>query len=250
MKNATSKDFTLIAGPCSVESLNFVQQHFKALPEATFLRGGLFKLRTKKNSFQGLGQKGVELIVRQKRDQDFCFVSEVIDERSLEDLVAITDILQIGTRNMYNYPLLKKVGATGKTVLLKRAMSATISEWLESAQYLNLPDEKIILCERGIRSFEPSYRNMLDLNAVAYLKQKTPYRVFVDPSHAVGIADLIPQLAKASLAVGADGLLIECHPRPKDALSDKEQALDLFQMRNLIEDLKALTPHFDRELRY
>ena len=214
------------------------------------MRGGLYKMRTSARSFQGLRDKGVELIAQAKKFRDFKFVSEVVDSESLEVLDPVTDIFQIGTRNMYNYELLKRVGQYQKPVILKRGMSATLNEWLEAAGYLGLAQEKIFLCERGIRNFEPSYRNVLDLTAVVYLKQNTDYQVLVDPSHAAGRSEMVIPLAKAAMACGADGLLIETHPEREKALSDGQQALSFEQAAQLIKELDLIGSSLGKRVVY
>lgn len=219
----------LLAGPCAVESQSQVEaiaDYVKAVG-ATCLRGGAFKPRTHPSSFQGLGWEGLAMMVAAAKQQGLAVVSELMDVRKLEQfLEAGVDLIQIGSRNMQNFDLLRALGETRTPVMLKRGLAATIEEWLGAAEYLVAGgNEQIILCERGIRSFEPNYRNCLDLSAVAVLKQSCPFPVIIDPSHACGRADLVTSLSLAAIAAGADGLLIETHYDPATALSDQDQAL-------------------------
>ena len=236
------KKFKIIAGPCSVES-KFQMQEILAMENSpSLIRGGTFKMRTQKTSFQGLGSEALTIIKELKREKDFSFVSEITDPRQIESFQGIVDVFQVGARNMYNYELLKELAQLGKPVILKRAFSATLSEWLGSADYLHpLGTDKTILCERGVRSFDSKLRNMLDLGSVIWLKQETTFPVIVDPSHAMGIDKYVPAAAFASMAAGADGIMVEVHPNPKAALSDKDQALSLFQYNQMIEQLKRLS---------
>ena len=255
MKNIVIKDFVLdessfaiMPGPCSIES----QEQFEIIVKSllnegiSIIRGGLFKLRTNPKDFQGLREKAFPLVKDLKKKENFLFVSEVTDPRQIEPLMDIVDIFQIGTRNMYNYDLLKELALKKCTILLKRNFSATIKEWVLAAQYLL--GNQVILCERGIRTFETAYRNTLDINAVAYLKQNYSYPVFVDPSHGTGSSSLVPEISKASLAVGANGLLIEVHNEPKKALSDSAQAISLDQFSLLMKDLKKLAKALDKKI--
>ncbi len=233
--------FLVISGPCAVES----EEQLKAVlstPDAPkLLRGGLFKMRTSPDSFQGLREEGAKLIAKLQEEINFQFVTEISDPRQIEVLEPITSMYQIGARNMYNYELLRELATLGKPVLLKRAFSATIKEWLGSAQYLQqLGEDKVVLCERGIRSFETELRNTLDLGSVIFLKENTNFKVMVDPSHAMGAAKFVPKAGLAAMAAGADGLIIESHPSPIDALSDAEQALDLEELSKLKLDLSSL----------
>ena len=220
-------NFVWIAGPCSVESrgqINKIAEQVK-LFGAQVLRGGAFKARTSPYSFQGLREEGLELLLDAGQKSGLPVVSEITDASQIS-LFSQVDIIQVGARNMQNFELLKVLGGTGKPVLLKRGFANTIEELLMSAQYLmESGNEKIILCERGIRTFEPATRSMLDLAAVSLLKKETNFPVIVDPSHAAGNADLVAPLAFAAAAAGADGLMIEVHTRPEQALCDGLQAV-------------------------
>jgi 3-deoxy-7-phosphoheptulonate synthase len=242
-------EFTIFSGPCSLESQQQVETQLSEL-NTNFVRAGIYKLRTEASSFQGLRNEGIELIKNLKKKYSFQFVSEVVSDSSAEALSKVVDYFQVGTRNMYNYELLKTLNSYNKPVILKRGFSATIKEWISAANYIDDAENRVILCERGVRSFESSYRNMLDLNAVAYLKAHTNFKVIVDPSHGTGRKELILPLAKASLAVGADGIMIEAHPSPKDALSDKEQALNHQELKNIIDEMKILSPFFGKKVVY
>ena len=243
--------FHVWAGPCAIESekqflttADFVQKK-----GATGLRGGIFKLRTNVKSFQGMREKALPIIQKMKTKTKLLFVSEITDPRQMDFLEPLLDVYQVGTRNMFNYELLKELGKIKKPVLLKRAFSAKITEWLKSADYLiQGGNENIILCERGIRTFETQTRNTLDLNAVAWLKKETSFPVFVDPSHGTGSADLVPSLGQAAVSAGADGLLIETHPEPEKALCDSFQALSFKNFEQLMKKLEKLTPLFGKQI--
>ncbi|GHE79174.1 3-deoxy-7-phosphoheptulonate synthase [Thalassotalea profundi] len=234
-------NFTVIAGPCSVESqeqlfgvANMLTQH-----NIPLLRGGAFKPRTSPYSFQGLGVEGLELLKSAKAKFNMPVVSEIIDPNDADLMYDYIDCFQIGARNMQNFRLLEAVGKQDKTVLLKRGMSATIEELLLAAEYIiNAGNSNVILCERGIRTFETATRNTLDLSAVAYLKEKSHLPVFVDPSHGTGIKSLINPLSRAAVAVGADGIIVEAHLNPKEALSDGHQALTAEDFATLMADIK------------
>ncbi len=243
--------FHVWAGPCAIESekqllmtVKFVKQQ-----EATGLRGGIFKLRTDPKDFQGLREDSLAMIQKIKSKESFLFVSEVTDPRQIGFLDQIVDVYQVGTRSMFNYELLKELGKIKRPILLKRAFSARIKEWLKAAEYIiQGGNEDIILCERGIRTFETETRNTLDLNAVAYLKKESSFPVFVDPSHGTGIDSLVVPMSKAALSAGADGLLIEIHPNPEEALCDAFQALPFKKFELLMRDLKQLLPLFGKQL--
>lgn len=243
--------FPVIAGPCSVES---EEQFATSLSlahaaGAACIRGGLKKMRTKPDSFQGLGRDGVPFVLKALKNNPLPFVSEITDPRDLEWMDEVVDAYQIGTRNMYNYDLLKEVGRCKKPVILKRAFSAYIDEWIHAAEYIaRTGNTQIILCERGIRSFEPRLRNTLDLGAVAYLKANADFPVIVDPSHATGDRDFVEPMALAAAAAGADGLLIEAHPNPRLAYSDSQQALDFESLGRLMIRLEKLLNSQGREL--
>lgn len=250
MKDLMSKEkFTLISGPCSLESENQIDKQFENNCWK-YLRAGIYKLRSSPHTFQGLREEGIELIKNLKKKYNFSLVTEVVSEASLEALLPVIDCIQIGTRNMYNYELLKLISKTDKHIILKRAFSATIFEWIEAAKYIKDYEDRVILCERGIRSFEASMRNTLDLNAVAFIKKNTGFSIIVDPSHASGNRYLVPDLAKASLAVGADGLLIESHYNPDESFSDAKQAISINDLENLKDELDTLSPYFNKEFVY
>ncbi len=234
------KEIILMGGPCAVESSIQMSQSAETVKQAggKILRGGVFKPRTSPYSFQGLGLEGLNYLVQAAREQDLLCVTEVIDAPSLELVVDKVDILQIGARNMQNFELLKLAGKIKKPIILKRGLSATIEEWLLAAEYiLAAGNPQVILCERGIRTFEPSTRNTLDLSAVGVAKELSHLPVIVDPSHAAGRRDLIASLSKAAIAAGADGLLIETHPNPAEAVSDGPQSLTPEQFLQLAGEL-------------
>jgi 3-deoxy-7-phosphoheptulonate synthase len=234
------KEIILIGGPCAVESSLQMSQSAETVKRAggKILRGGLFKPRTSPYSFQGLGLEGLNYLVQAAKEQNLLCVTEVIDASSLDLVVDKVDILQIGARNMQNFGLLKLVGKIKKPIILKRGLSATIEEWLLAAEYILVAgNPQVILCERGIRTFEPSTRNTLDLSAVGVAKELSHLPVIVDPSHAAGRRDLISSLSKAAIAAGADGLLIETHPNPTEAVSDGPQSLTPEQFVQLAGEL-------------
>jgi 3-deoxy-7-phosphoheptulonate synthase len=230
---------TIIAGPCSVESREQIlaAAHAVKAAGAHILRGGAYKPRTSPRSFQGLAEEGLRLLAEARAETGLPVVTEVMDTEQIELVAAVADILQVGSRNMQNFALLRKIGRAGKPVMLKRGLAATIEEWLSAAQYiLDSGNEQVILCERGIRTFETYTRNTLDLGAVVAVKQLSDLPVLVDPSHAAGRRELIPALSRAALACGADGLIIEVHPDPASALSDREQQLTPAQFGELMAD--------------
>ncbi|MFC5849918.1 bifunctional 3-deoxy-7-phosphoheptulonate synthase/chorismate mutase [Deinococcus petrolearius] len=219
----------IVAGPCSIESEEQMEQtaRFLAAKGVRILRGGAYKPRTSPYGFQGMGVDGLIVGGRAARDNGMLFVTEVMDTRDVEVVAEHADILQVGARNMHNFALLREVGRARRPVLLKRGLSATIEEWLYAAEYiLSEGNNEVILCERGIRTYEKWTRNTLDLSAVALAKQETHLPVIVDVTHAAGRRDLLIPLAKAAIAVGADGIHVEVHPNPATALSDNEQQLD------------------------
>jgi 3-deoxy-7-phosphoheptulonate synthase len=241
----------VMAGPCSVEGKEMIIDIAKKVKEAgaTFLRGGAYKPRTSPYSFQGLGEEGLIYLKEASEKTGLPVVTELMDPRDLDLFVKYVDIIQIGARNMQNFRLLLEVGSVNKPVLLKRGLSATIKEWLMSAEYiLSRGNPNVILCERGIRTFETATRNTLDLSAVPVLKQMTHLPVVVDPSHGVGKWDLVPSMAKAAIAAGADGLLIEVHHNPQEALSDGEQSLKPDAFKALMEELKPIAKAVGREI--
>ncbi len=230
----------IIAGPCAVESYEQYRTiaQFLSSIGVRFMRGGAFKPRSSPYSFQGLEEKGMEIIKAVGDEFGMATVSEVLDERSLKVAVDHVDMLQVGARNMDNYSLLKMVGASGKPVLLKRGFMAKIEEFLLAAEYLFAQgNDQVVLCERGIRTFEDMTRNTLDLAAIALIKKLSSNLIIADPSHGTGRADIIPQMARAALVAGADGLIIEVHNNPKKALSDGLQSLDFDTFARLYEDL-------------
>ncbi|MCL2180917.1 MAG: 3-deoxy-7-phosphoheptulonate synthase [Treponema sp.] len=232
--------FTVISGPCSVESGEQILEiaHNVKSSGARVLRGGAFKPRTSPYAFQGKQAEGLEMLRLAKKETGLPIVSEIMNQTQV-DLFEDIDMVQIGARNMQNYDLLKVVGKLKKPVLLKRGLANTIEELLMSAEYIvSSGNPEVVLCERGIRTFETMTRNTLDLSAVAVIKQKSHLPVIVDPSHASGSRSLVPPLAKAALAVGADGLMIEAHNNPAKALCDGAQSLDLAQFASLMEELK------------
>jgi 3-deoxy-7-phosphoheptulonate synthase len=237
------KEIILMGGPCAVESSLQMSQSAESVKKAggKILRGGVFKPRTSPYSFQGLGREGLNYLVQAAQEQELLCVTEVIDALSLDLVVDKVDIIQIGARNMQNFGLLKLAGKINKPIILKRGLSATIEEWLLAAEYiLAAGNPQVILCERGIRTFEPSTRNTLDLSAVGVVKELSHLPVIVDPSHAAGRRDLISSLSKAAIAAGADGLLIEMHPNPAEAVSDGPQSLTPEQFVLLARELGAV----------
>jgi 3-deoxy-7-phosphoheptulonate synthase len=220
--------FAMIAGPCTVESREQVLStaHTVAAAGATMLRGGAYKPRTSPYAFQGLGQEGLRLLAEAKAQTGLPVVTEVMDARDLDALLEVADVLQIGARNMQNYPLLAEVGRSGCPALLKRGLSSTLEEWLMAAEYiLKEGNQSVMLCERGIRTFETAYRFTLDLTAIPVLKEMTHLPVIVDPSHAAGRRGLVPALSQAAAAAGADGIIVEVHPNPDEAICDAAQQL-------------------------
>lgn len=245
------KEIVIMAGPCAVESEEQLTQTALSVRAegASLLRGGAFKPRTSPYSFQGLGKEGLEMLERAREKTGLSVVSEVMDTRQVETVARYADMLQIGSRNMQNFPLLKEAGRTSKPILLKRGMMATIDEYLHAAEYLlSQGNTQVVLCERGIRTFESSTRYTLDLNAIPVLKQRTHLPVIVDPSHGTGIRSLVPTMAKASIAAGADGLLIEVHFRPDEALCDGSQSLYPEEFGMMMGDLRKIAEAVDRSI--
>ena len=234
----------IMAGPCSVESEEQIIEVAKAVKKsgANFLRGGAFKPRTSPYSFQGLELEGLELLKIAKQETHLPIVTELMSTAYLDKFVEDVDVIQIGARNMQNFDLLKEVGKTKTPVLLKRGMSSTIEEWLMSAEYIMAGgNENVILCERGIRTFETATRNTLDLSAVPVIKQKSHLPIIIDPSHATGKRDLVEPLAKAAIAVGADGLMIEVHNNPAKALCDGKQSIKPDTFDKIMKQLQVYT---------
>lgn len=241
----------VMAGPCSVESLEQMASTAAAVKAAgaVVLRGGAYKPRSSPFSFQGLGDQGLDILRQVKEQTGLPVVTEVMDPRQVEEVAEVADILQVGARNMQNYALLRELGRMKRPVILKRGLSATIEEWLETADYLLAEgNDDVILCERGIRTFETATRFTLDVSAVAVVKKNSHLPVVVDPSHAAGHYELVPSLAKAALAAGADGLIIEVHPNPVEALSDGLQSLTFSDFGRVMGELKELGEGLRRPL--
>jgi 3-deoxy-7-phosphoheptulonate synthase len=239
----------VIAGPCSVEGRDMVLETARGVREAgaVMLRGGAFKPRTSPYSFQGLGEAALEMLAEARAASGLPVVTEVLDPRQIECVSRVADVLQIGTRNMHNTSLLAAVGESGKPVLLKRGMSATVQELLLAAEYVMARgNPSVILCERGIRTFETATRNTLDISAVPVLKRETHLPVIVDPSHAAGRAHFVMPLACAAIAAGADGLIVEVHPDPACALSDGEQSLTIPQFAEMMRRVARFAAVLDR----
>jgi 3-deoxy-7-phosphoheptulonate synthase len=246
-----SAEVVIIAGPCSVETREQMMETAKAVKSAggVILRGGAFKPRSSPYNFQGLGEEGLKLLQETRSETGLPIVTEVMDTRMVELVAGYADILQIGSRNMQNYPLLKEVGMLRKPVLLKRGMMATIEEFLLAAEYiLNQGNDQVILCERGIRTFETSTRNTLDLSAVPMLKHLSHLPVIVDPSHGTGHRWMVPPMAKAAVAAGADGLIMEVHYKPQEALCDGHQSLSPDEFTLLMKDLKKIAQAVGRDI--
>jgi 3-deoxy-7-phosphoheptulonate synthase len=237
------KELVIIGGPCTVESLEqmeTVAQKLSAAPVQA-LRGGVYKPRTSPYAFQGMGEEGLEILAAVRSRYNIPVVTEVMSISQIEAIAQNADMLQVGSRNMQNFDLLKALGQAGKPILLKRGLAATIEEFVMAAEYiLSHGNPNVVLCERGIRSFDDYTRNVLDLAAVAALKQITHLPVIVDPSHAVGKRELVAAMAKAAVACGADGLIIECHPEPEKSVSDARQALSLEDMVDLVDSLRLV----------
>ncbi len=233
----------VMAGPCSVESREQILETARAVKAAGghILRGGAFKPRTLPYSFQGLGEEGLKILAEARSETGLPIITEVMSPEDVELVESYTDILQIGARNMQNFSLLKRVGRAEKPVMLKRGMSATIEEWLGCAEYiLNEGNLNVILCERGIRTYETITRNTLDVSAVPVIKQLSDLPVVVDPSHGTGIRSLVAPMAKACVAAGADGLMIEVHPHPEKALSDGDQSLHPPEFAELMREIAPI----------
>lgn len=236
-------ELVVMAGPCAIEGEEQLMEAAEAVKSAgaAVLRAGAFKPRTSPYSFQGLEQEGLHFLDEVRVKTGLLIVTEVMDQFTVGEVAETADIIQVGARNMQNYYLLRELGKIRKPVLLKRGLSATIEEWLMAAEYiLSGGNYEVILCERGIRTFEPYTRNTLDLSAVPLIKQLSHLPIIVDPSHGTGLSGLVPAMSKAALAAGADGLMIEVHPHPEDALSDGPQSLTPDQFRKLIKELKGV----------
>ncbi|MFC1770823.1 3-deoxy-7-phosphoheptulonate synthase [Candidatus Margulisiibacteriota bacterium] len=246
-------NFVIMAGPCAVESYEqtmstaqFIKKH-----GAHILRGGAYKPRTSPYSFQGLEEEGLKILKEASNETGLPVVTELVAAHTTHTVAAYTDIIQIGARNMQNFALLREVGKTQKPVLLKRGMAATLDDLLMSAEYiLSEGNYNVILCERGIRTFETAYRNTLDLNAVPALKSRTHLPIIVDPSHGTGRRDLVIPMSKAAIAAGADGLMIEVHPDPENASSDGPQSLNFKEFAMLMKEVKPFIKTANKKLSY
>jgi 3-deoxy-7-phosphoheptulonate synthase len=235
--------FGLVAGPCTVETREqtFATARVVAASGASMLRGGAFKPRTSPYTFQGLGQEALEILAEAREETGLPLVTELMDPRHVEAVVETTDVIQIGARNMSNFSLLAEVGRSRKPVLLKRGLSATLEELLMAAEYVvKEGNSRVILCERGIKTFETAMRFTLDIGAVPVLKQETHLPVIVDPSHAAGRRDLVLPLARAAVAAGADGIIVEVHPRPEEALCDGPQQIPAAEFEDFASEIRAL----------
>jgi 3-deoxy-7-phosphoheptulonate synthase len=237
------EDLAVIAGPCSVESEEQTIETARKVKEAgaNILRGGAFKPRTSPYDFQGLGLKGLKILEKARRETGLPVVTEVLDPRDVSWVCEYADVLQIGARNMQNFSLLKEVGKAGKPVLLKRGMSSTLTEWLNCAEYILAEgNPNVILCERGIRTFETYTRNTLDLSIVPSVREISRLPIIVDPSHGTGRLSLVEPMSLAAIAAGADGVMIEVHRNPGEALSDKDQAMSTVLFAGLVKRLQVL----------
>src|SRR5215216_5324466 len=245
------EEITIIAGPCSVESRSQILETAQAVREAgaNALRGGVFKPRTSPYSFQGLGEEGLELLAEAREKTGLPVVVEIMSQVQLDVMVKYVDVLQVGARNMQNFNLLRAVGETRTAVLLKRGLSATIEELLMSAEYILAGgNQRVMLCERGIRTFETATRNTTDINAIPVLKNLTHLPVILDPSHATGHSDYVPAIARAAIAAGADGLIVEVHPDPKHAVSDGKQSLKPEAFAEMVKQVKAIAEAMGRRI--
>ena len=246
-----AREVVIMAGPCAVESREQIVGVARTLRSmgATVLRGGAFKPRTSPYSFQGLGEEGLELLAQAREASGLAIVTEALDPKGVDLVAGYADIIQIGARNMQNYPLLKRAGRADVPVLLKRGMSATIDELLLAAEYiLSEGNERVILCERGVRSFDTHTRNLLDLTAIPVVKALSHLPIIADPSHGTGIRAKVIPMARAAVAAGADGLLVEVHPDPPAALSDGAQSLYPEQFSELMEQIRVITRAIGREV--
>ena len=243
--------FGFIAGPCTVEYREQTLETARAVAAGgvTMLRGGAFKPRTSPYTFQGLGNEALEILAEAREETGLPLVTELMDPRHVEQVVDTTDVIQIGARNMSNFSLLEEVGRARKPVLLKRGPSSTVEELLMAAEYIvKEGNSQVILCERGIKTFEPSMRYTLDIGAIPVLKQETHLPVIVDPSHAAGRRDLVPPLARAAVAAGADGIIVEVHPRPEEALCDGPQQIPVSEFPEFADEIRALASLMGRAI--
>jgi 3-deoxy-7-phosphoheptulonate synthase len=244
-------DVVLIAGPCSVESAEQITTiaHQLRAAGATVLRGGAFKPRTSPYAFQGLGVAGLKLLARAREETGLAIVTEALEPEMVEVVADYADIIQIGARNMQNYPLLRRAGRTGKPILLKRGLAATIKELLLSAEYILAEgNDRVILCERGVRSFDDQTRNLLDLTAIPVVHSLSHLPIIADPSHGTGIRSKVTPMARAAVAAGADGLMIEVHPNPDQARSDGAQSLWPEQFVDLVRQVEQIADAIDRRI--
>lgn len=245
------KKIVVMAGPCSVESVEQLREAAKAVKAggASFLRGGAFKPRTSPYDFQGLADEGLKLLRQVANEEGLKVVTEIVDKDDIELVGKYADVFQVGARNMQNFQMLKALGKTNKPVMLKRGLSATISEWLNAAEYIMAGgNHNVILCERGIRTYETFTRNTLDLSAVAAVKELSHLPIIVDPSHGTGRWQMVQPMARAAVAAGCDGLIIEVHPHPEVALSDGDQSLKPKKFNLLMKELGKIAKVMDREL--
>ena len=245
------RDIPIIAGPCSVENEKQIVLAAQQVRDAgaNALRGGAFKPRSSPYSFQGLGKKGLELLALAKRETGLPIVTEALDEEGAHLVAEVADCIQIGARNMQNYSLLRTIGKLGKPVLLKRGMAATITDLLMSAEYLLAEgNTQVILCERGIRSFDPSTRNLFDLTAIPLVQKVSHLPIVADPSHGTGLRDKVLPMGRAAIAAGADGLLVEMHPDPDRAMSDGGQSLYPDQLARLVREARAIADAIGRSI--
>jgi 3-deoxy-7-phosphoheptulonate synthase len=243
--------FTVIGGPCSVENEDMIQRtaDFLLAHGVRMMRAGAYKPRTSPYAFQGMGREGLDILARVRQRTGIGIVTELMDTDNADAVEEVADVIQIGTRNMQNFSLLKRVSRAAKPVLLKRGMSATLEEWLMAAEYVMAGGNyNVTLCERGVRTFSDHSRNTLDLSVVPPAKQLSHLPILVDPSHGTGKRDYVPPMALAALAAGADGLLIEVHPSPDQAISDGAQSLDFAAFEKLLESLKRLAQTLDKSL--
>ena len=249
--NIGGNDIVVIAGPCAVESRSQILETAQAVREAgaNALRGGVFKPRTSPYAFQGLGEEGLEYLVEARELTGMPIVVEIMSQTQLDMMIKYVDVFQVGARNMQNFNLLRMLGETRKSVLLKRGLSATIEELLMSAEYILAGgNQQVMLCERGIRTFETSTRNTTDINAIPVLKNLTHLPVILDPSHATGHADYVAAIARAAIAAGADGLIVEVHPDPSRAVSDGKQSLKPEKFAEMVKQVKAIAEAMGRRI--
>lgn len=235
--------FTMIAGPCSVEDERMIIETAQHLVQrgVKLLRGGAYKPRTSPYAFQGLGAQGLQLLAKARQETGIGIVTEVLDVETAARVEEVADVLQVGTRNMQNYALLRRLSKASKPVLLKRGMAATVDEWMLAAEYiLSGGNRQVILCERGVRTFADHTRNTLDLSIVPVVKHLSHLPILIDPSHGTGRSEYVPAMSRAALAAGADGLIVEVHPDPPNALSDGQQSLSFEQFDEMVQSLKPL----------